>query len=208
MSKEEKILFYDCKAEHGELSNFYKLRKKEADFVYEGKNYSTSEHYYQAKKFDYLDASEVSKRYAEVIRTAKTPNIAFCFANQVCNSPYPWAKAIRKTIKEYEDLGVSIDPGWNEKRDEVMYNAVLGKFQQNQRLKTLLINTYPKELVEHTHRDSYWADGGDGSGENKLGHTLMRVRDVLRNEVQPPLGKRHINKLTEPREEPQIKRTK
>ena len=33
---------------------------------------------------------------------------------------------------------------------------------------------------EHTTNDSYWGDGGNGSGQNKLGHLLMQVRDELR----------------------------
>jgi hypothetical protein len=36
------------------------------------------------------------------------------------------------------------------------------------------------KLVEHTSNDSYWADGGDGSGRNMLGRLLLRVRDELR----------------------------
>jgi predicted NAD-dependent protein-ADP-ribosyltransferase YbiA (DUF1768 family) len=31
-------------------------------------------------------------------------------------------------------------------------------------------------LVEHTKKDKYWADGGDGSGKNRLGELLMKVR--------------------------------
>jgi hypothetical protein len=36
------------------------------------------------------------------------------------------------------------------------------------------------KLVEQTDRDSYWGDGGDGSGKNRLGHLLMRLREELR----------------------------
>ncbi len=32
---------------------------------------------------------------------------------------------------------------------------------------------------QHTANDRYWGDGGDGSGRNQLGLTLMRVRDEL-----------------------------
>jgi predicted NAD-dependent protein-ADP-ribosyltransferase YbiA (DUF1768 family) len=32
--------------------------------------------------------------------------------------------------------------------------------------------------------DSYWGDGGDGSGKNMLGKVLMRVRDDLREQQQ------------------------
>jgi len=38
------------------------------------------------------------------------------------------------------------------------------------------------KLMEHTSRDTYWADGGDGSGENMLGIILMRVRTRLLQE--------------------------
>jgi len=35
-------------------------------------------------------------------------------------------------------------------------------------------------LIEHTKNDSYWADGGDGSGKNRLGQLLMELRNQLR----------------------------
>lgn len=34
-------------------------------------------------------------------------------------------------------------------------------------------------LWKHTPRDRYWGDGGDGTGRNQLGKTLMEVRRVL-----------------------------
>ncbi|WP_275043177.1 NADAR domain-containing protein [Streptococcus parasanguinis] len=36
-------------------------------------------------------------------------------------------------------------------------------------------------IIEHTQNDAYWADGGDGSGKNKLGLLLMKVRKELKN---------------------------
>ena len=36
------------------------------------------------------------------------------------------------------------------------------------------------KLVERTANDSYWGDGGDGSGTNRLGQILMLVREELR----------------------------
>jgi predicted NAD-dependent protein-ADP-ribosyltransferase YbiA (DUF1768 family) len=41
-------------------------------------------------------------------------------------------------------------------------------------------------LVEHTARDSYWGDGGDGSGRNRLGHLLMQLRAELRAQEAKP----------------------
>ena len=43
-------------------------------------------------------------------------------------------------------------------------------------------------IVEHTEKDRYWGDGGDGSGENRLGQILMRGREQLRSEPAPGNG--------------------
>ncbi len=40
--------------------------------------------------------------------------------------------------------------------------------------------TGDSKIVEHTENDRYWGDGGDGSGQNRLGQILMRVRAELR----------------------------
>jgi predicted NAD-dependent protein-ADP-ribosyltransferase YbiA (DUF1768 family) len=37
-------------------------------------------------------------------------------------------------------------------------------------------------IVEHTERDDFWGDGGDGSGANMLGRLLMELRDELRRD--------------------------
>jgi predicted NAD-dependent protein-ADP-ribosyltransferase YbiA (DUF1768 family) len=42
-----------------------------------------------------------------------------------------------------------------------------------------LLESGDARIVEHTARDRYWADGGDGSGRNMLGRLLMRVRGEL-----------------------------
>jgi N-glycosidase YbiA len=47
------------------------------------------------------------------------------------------------------------------------------------RLVQILLSTRNALLVGHTRNDSYWADGGDGSGLNRLGHLLMELRAAL-----------------------------
>lgn len=42
------------------------------------------------------------------------------------------------------------------------------------------ISTGDAELIEHTKNDSYWGDGGDGTGKNRLGQLLMELRAELR----------------------------
>lgn len=42
-----------------------------------------------------------------------------------------------------------------------------------------LLATGDAYLVEHSDRDSFWGDGGDGSGRNMLGNLLMEQRAAL-----------------------------
>ena len=64
-----------------------------------------------------------------------------------------------------------------------MHKALLAKFTQHEWLCRRLLSTGDRTLVEHTKNDSYWGDGGDGTGKNRLGSLLMAVRKTLR---QPP----------------------
>lgn len=58
-----------------------------------------------------------------------------------------------------------------------MYIALKEKFSDSHpELKQKLVGTQNAILVEHTKNDSYWADGGDGTGKNWLGKLLMVVR--------------------------------
>ena len=65
----------------------------------------------------------------------------------------------------------------------VMLDALRAKFTQHDDLKAVLLGTGDAVLIEHTANDSYWADGGDGSGKNRLGLLLMRLREELREEM-------------------------
>ncbi|MGI0119623.1 NADAR family protein [Zooshikella sp. RANM57] len=142
----EVITFYSVNDEYGEFSNFaaYPIKIK-------GKIWSTSEHYFQAMKFD-------SEKDQKDIRLAKTP-----------------MEAARKG----RDRKRKLKKNWESIKDNVMREAVFQKFSQHNQLKALLINTGSAMLVEHTGNDAYWGDGGDGSGKNKLGLILMEVREKL-----------------------------
>jgi ribA/ribD-fused uncharacterized protein len=58
-----------------------------------------------------------------------------------------------------------------------MKDGVKLKFTQNPKLLELLLSTKNRTIVEHTVNDSYWGDGGDGSGQNRLGNILMELRE-------------------------------
>lgn len=119
----------------------------------DGYTWPTTEHYFQAQKY----VSD-EKHFQNVLHLA-TPREAFDY------------------VRTYKS---AVRSDWQQVKDEVMFKACLAKFQQHPKLKELLLSTGNRTLVEHTKNDSYWADGGDGSGRNQLGITLMKVRQHLR----------------------------
>jgi len=64
------IDFYDINNSYYEFSNYYK-----SNIVIDNKQYSTVEHYFQSSKFS-------DPYYSEIIRNAKTSNIARILARQ------------------------------------------------------------------------------------------------------------------------------
>ncbi|VTR99272.1 NADAR family protein [Tuwongella immobilis] len=123
----------------------------------DGQEWPTSEHYFQAQKFS-------DSAYQEKIRTNASPMIAARLGRS------------RK---------VPIRRDWESVKDAVMLRAVRAKFQQHPELRDLLLSTGDAKLIEHTTNDSYWGDGGDGSGRNRLGQILMQVRAELRDSEPP-----------------------
>ncbi len=119
--------------------------------VFIGTAWPTTEHYFQGQKF--TDAACVRK-----IR--KTP------------SPMQAAKLGR-------NRAWPLRADWNKIKDDVMRTAIRAKVAQHSDVRETLLSTGNAMIVEHTSNDSYWADGGDGSGLNMLGKILMEVRDEL-----------------------------
>lgn len=143
----EIIKFYSVNDEYGEFSNFalFPIEVK-------GELWPTSEHYFQAMKFE-------AQKDQNDIRSVKSP---------------------MEAARRGRDRKRKLRSNWESVKDDVMREAVLQKFTQHLVLKELLLSTGGAKLVEHTENDSYWGDGGDGSGKNKLGLILMEVRDKLR----------------------------
>ena len=117
------------------------------------KIWPTSEHYFQAQKF-------LVPQIQEKIRQIASPIDA---ALEGRNRQNP------------------LRPDWEEVKDKVMLQALRVKFSQNPEIAKGLLATGDAILIENTRNDDYWADGGDGSGKNKLGLLLMKVREELKN---------------------------
>lgn len=99
----------------------------------------------------------------EDIRVAKSPANAAALGRNPEVAPY---------------LRTQWDGAW---RVFYMRRALMAKFTQHPDLTSLLLSTEDAELIEHTTKDSYWGDGGDGSEENMLGQLLMSVKDEIRS---------------------------
>ena len=69
---------------------------------------------------------------------------------------------------------------WESVKDNIMQQGVLRKFETHTKLGEILLSTGDEEIVENSPIDYYWGCGKDGSGKNKLGLILMRVRKCLR----------------------------
>lgn len=144
------LKFYRVSDELGEFSNFAKY-----PLLLDGKEWPTSEHYFQSQKF-------ADEDYQEQIRTTSSPSQA---------------------AKLGRSRKIPIVQNWEEVKDNVMRKAVAAKVAQHKHVRDLLISTGDMILVELTRNDSYWGDGGDGSGKNMLGVILMEERQKVRSEL-------------------------
>ena len=88
-----------------------------------------------------------------------------------------------ETIKprEAKELGMKIKlrDNWDQIKFQIMYDILLDKFTRNSDLRQELLDTGDKFLEE----TNYWGDiiwgVCDGKGQNNLGLTLMKIRDIL-----------------------------
>jgi ribA/ribD-fused uncharacterized protein len=68
---------------------------------------------------------------------------------------------------------------WEQVKEDIMFRALEAKFTTHPILCHQLLATSQAHIVEHTHADSYWGDGGNGKGRNRLGYLLEQLRDTL-----------------------------
>jgi ribA/ribD-fused uncharacterized protein len=145
----EVINFYSVSDDFGCFSNFaaYPIQL-------DGKRWPTSEHYFQAQKFE-------DPPHQENIRQTKSPMIA---------------------ARMGRDRKKKLRPDWESVKVAIMRRAVSAKFTQHEDIRAILLSTAKAKIVEHTENDDYWGDGGDGSGKNMLGRILMEIRENLQGD--------------------------
>ena len=118
----------------------------------DGHTYPTVEHYYQAAKF--ANHSEIRRK--------------------VAGSADPTsAKALSR---QYQSL---VRRDWDTVKELVMYEAQVAKFAQHPDLRTKLIDSHGRDLVEDSPDDDYWGRTSVDKGFNRMGVLLMQLRESL-----------------------------
>ncbi|KAG8902385.1 hypothetical protein FRC00_010306 [Tulasnella sp. 408] len=145
------LLFYEENEKYFEFTNLAPY-----PVVSQWKEYPTSEHLFQAKKF-----LGYAPSIAERIRT-------------ISNDP-------RVASEEGNRNSSAVRSDWREKEIEIMEEVLELKFTQHQKLRRLLLDTGERYLIFNSGKyDDFWGNGADGKGRNELGKALMRLREMLR----------------------------
>lgn len=164
----EPILFFGADESKGEYRDFSNMSNHPIEI--NGETFPTVEHYFQAMKAREFKDDEIYQK----ILTTKTPKAV---------------KAIGKKVKNF------VQEVWDAKRDEVMETGVRAKFVQHPELRKKLLETGDKLIGEADPRDTYWGIGtsmdlekakfpSKWRGQNKLGKTLMNLRDSLKEQTE------------------------
>ena len=159
------ILFYGHLGHqmYKEFSNFYPC-----NFFEDSNLYNCSEQYFMKKKQELFDPNNVI--LAQSIMQSNNPTKIKAFGRKVRNFN---------------------ESHWKTVRSDIMYDALILKFNQNINLTQLLLSTGNKTIVEAAARDRIWGAGMTAEqiinnnyvlkGRNLLGQVLMRVRDEIQN---------------------------
>lgn len=171
------ILFYYHEQDNYVLSNFYphvpgkKLRS--LNITYLGRSFPTSEHLYQALKFQWETVEELE--WLELIRAATTPGIAKHLGHQLATRRWKWQQNASDLVAKYRDkvrlAGSVTDDVF---RPSIMRLAVRARYQCDTEFATALASTYPHKLMEDSNDD--W-----GHKKGWLGAVLQEVRDENRS---------------------------
>lgn len=149
------IRFYRASEKlYGAFSNLYRR-----PIVFEGREYPTAEHAYQARK-------ALKREVRDWILSAPTPSLVAMAAHGL----YTW----------------DIVPNWSKIKFDRMRQVLGAKFTQHEDLKQLLLSTGQARLVEAGRVDDAvnrtWGEV-NGKGRNMLGILLMELRTELNNNL-------------------------
>ncbi len=155
------ICFHNPDEANGYLSNWYL-----SDFEIDGIPYSSMEQYMMYQKSILFHDNEIAE---QILSTSNVGKI----------------KALGRSVKNYEDII------WNGVRQIIVFQGLLEKFRQNNELRVKLLDTQEDILAECAVQDKIWGIGlsmkddrrfdmEEWQGQNLLGFTLMKVRELFK----------------------------
>lgn len=156
------ICFHNPDEINGYLSNWYL-----SDFEVNNIKYTSMEQYMMYQKAILFNDNEIAQQILETTNVGKI-------------------KAFGRSVKNYDEII------WNGMRQVIVYDGLIEKFSQNNELKNQLLATDEDILAECAVQDKIWGIGlsmkdekrfdmDKWQGQNLLGFSLMRVRDLLKD---------------------------
>lgn len=142
---EEPITFYELK--------FYMFSNFSSFAIhFDGRDWMTSEHAYQAMKF-------------------KEPWLQEWVRNQ---------RSAHEAMKAAQSKPVQYREDWKEVKVSTMLEICRAKLQQHPYIQRKLLETGDRELIESSPIDPFWGWGPNKDGENHLGKVWMTLRSEWR----------------------------
>lgn len=173
------VLFYDPRNPFGCFSNF----SRHEVTIY-NRTWRTSEHPFQAMKF-HPHRPDLVKAVWEATGPSKAASIGrdrTLPLRSDWDTPLEAAQLSTLPSLEAPRLTLSVDDSRGPARvieymkDVIMYQVVLAKFTQHEKLKAILLSTGDAPIIEDALHDPYWGWGASHTGVNRLGKILMAVR--------------------------------
>ncbi len=120
---------------------------------WQGQTWKTSEHAYQAAKFNPNGSTY------HLISDASSAHGAFELAQIHADE---------------------VNPSWSEVKVSMMEEIVRAKHSQHEEIQKWLQETGDAWLIENAPKDSFWGRGPDWKGRNELGKIWMQIREEAR----------------------------
>ena len=173
------IVFDNKKHDYFELSNYYPISfkaivKNNINNNDELLTFNSVEQYYQSERYN--TNNKLSQYYRSLILKCNTPKKAHMLGKQK-KFIYDWTindnskLTVKGVIDKYKGK-IKIRNDWNKVKSNILLKGLKEKFKDD-KLKELLLSTGNKVLVENSV--GIW-----GMKNNKLGNTLMKLRDLLK----------------------------
>jgi len=154
------VFFWRPNEKNGHFSQWYL-----SNFVVDGVEYVCAEQYMMAKKAVLFGDTSMHNRIMRETDPAKHQQLGRRVANFVADV-------------------------WNANCRQIVFQASVAKFSQNEHLQQLLLGTGDKILVEASPKDKIWGIGLDRDnpdalhpskwkGTNFLGEALMQARKII-----------------------------